>query len=607
METLVQTKDEILMRVPIEKIVPDPDQPRKTFNREKDQELFEAIKQKGIIQSLLLRPHKNGYMIVCGERRFHNAKKANLVEVPAIVRNFTDEEARVIQHMENIQREDVNPMEQAISLKVLIDKGKKSIEDISIETGKTVYFIRQNIKLNDLIPKWQRMVSLSAIPIKQALYIARLPISAQQELYNSKVSKEDEKSASPQIYINTSLIEKYQGFLSEAAFNVSDTTLCSKAGACIGCPFNTASVSLYPEDVKNPRCTNLTCFNNKTSLHIEREINNCKEDPSIPFIYKGYGEFEMIEKLKSEGCQILKEGYGAECKLVEVPEQPNEELFLARARKNGMPNTRAQKEFKDKIKSFNDRKIAFDKMVASGKYVKAFMVEDHSGNSAGKYVYIELTPIVKKTKKVNTKKDGVTPVEIQNEIKRINDWDKLKRQKDQEHIQVAISKAFIGYEKIDSLPLKPLPCDTAVINHLMLELLPWHKREKIFKILKTPDLYNSKSLEAYYNALLKLTKTQITFILRHIFLEKYSTNMPNNPSGYLFRMIAEQMKCFPINEIKAAQAEKAKKREANMKVRISVLQEQKAELLKKGKVKPTNSNMPKIRNSSKRKVAKKAA
>ena len=607
METLVQTKDEILMRVPIEKIVPDPDQPRKTFNREKDQELLEAIKQKGIIQSLLLRPHKNGYMIVCGERRFHNAKKANLVEVPAIVRNLTDEEARVIQHMENIQREDVNPMEQAISLKVLIDKGKKSIEDISIETGKTVYFIRQNIKLNDLIPKWQRMVSLSAIPIKQALYIARLPISAQQELYNSKVSKEDEKSASPQIYINISLIDKYQGFLSEAAFNVSDTTLCSKAGACIGCPFNTASVSLYPEDVKNPRCTNLACFNNKTSLHIEREINNCKDDPGIPFIYKGYGEFEMIEKLKSEGCQTLKEGYDAECKLVEVPEQPNEKVFLARARKNGMSNTRAKKELTDEIKSFNDRKIVFDKMVASGKYVKAFMVDDQSGNRTGKYVFVELTPKEKKTKKVDTKKEGITAEEIQNEIKRINDWAKRKKEKDEEHIQEAISKSFKVYDEKNIVSAKGLPSDSAITNHLLLEMLSYNSKPIVSKAIKTPALWQSQNLSTYYKALVALTKPQVSFIIRQIFLDKFSNSLPDSKNGFLFRLIAEQMNCLPIKEIKAAQAEKARKRESNMKTRIAILNEQKGELLKKAKVKPTNNNTTKIKTSSKRNPAKKAA
>jgi len=110
--------------IPIDKIFANPDQPRRTFVKSELEDLSNSIAEKGIIQPLILRPGKrNGtYEIVAGERRWRAAQMAKLHEVPAVVREFDESEALEIAIIENMQRADLNPIEEAAGLQQLVDK-----------------------------------------------------------------------------------------------------------------------------------------------------------------------------------------------------------------------------------------------------------------------------------------------------------------------------------------------------------------------------------------------------------------------------------------------------------------------------------------------------
>ncbi len=136
--------------IPITDLSPDPDQPRKTFTDEKLRELAASIKEKGIIQPITVRPSGNGkYVIVVGERRFRAAQKADLREIPCIVRELTGEETLILQMIENLQRQDLNPVEEATGIKRLVDIGLTQTE-ISGTVGKSQPYVSQILKILDL-------------------------------------------------------------------------------------------------------------------------------------------------------------------------------------------------------------------------------------------------------------------------------------------------------------------------------------------------------------------------------------------------------------------------------------------------------------------------
>jgi len=108
-----------LVNIPIKKIFPNPNQPRKTFHEESISELSESIKEHGVLSPIIVRPSGEKYEIIAGERRFRAAGEAGLKEVPAIIKKVSDDDAKVISLIENIQREDLNNVDRAAALKEL--------------------------------------------------------------------------------------------------------------------------------------------------------------------------------------------------------------------------------------------------------------------------------------------------------------------------------------------------------------------------------------------------------------------------------------------------------------------------------------------------------
>lgn len=127
-----------LRSVPLGKLVPNPLQPRKTFDEAALEELASSIRRHGIIQPVIVEDSGDGtYLIVAGERRFKAAEKAGLREVPVVVRSFTPEKKLEIALIENIQREDLNPVEEAEAYKALMETARISQEEVAEKVGKS--------------------------------------------------------------------------------------------------------------------------------------------------------------------------------------------------------------------------------------------------------------------------------------------------------------------------------------------------------------------------------------------------------------------------------------------------------------------------------------
>jgi len=181
--------------IPITDLSPDPDQPRKTFDEEKLKELATSIKEKGIIQPITVRPSDNGkYVIVVGERRFRAAQKADLREIPCIVRELTGEETLILQMIENLQREDLNPVEEARGIKRLIDIGLTQT-DISRIVGKSQPSISQILKILTLPENILREAEVTDVSKEHLLQLTKSekPEQLWQEIKQGKTARETKK------------------------------------------------------------------------------------------------------------------------------------------------------------------------------------------------------------------------------------------------------------------------------------------------------------------------------------------------------------------------------------------------------------------------------
>jgi ParB family chromosome partitioning protein len=131
----------------IEEIIPNRSQPRKHFDESKLQELADSIKEKGILEPLMVRRVDQGYELVVGERRWRAAQKAGLKEVPVLVKDLADREALEISLIENIQREDLNPIEEAEAFKHLMEEFSLSQEELAQRIGKDRATIANTLRL----------------------------------------------------------------------------------------------------------------------------------------------------------------------------------------------------------------------------------------------------------------------------------------------------------------------------------------------------------------------------------------------------------------------------------------------------------------------------
>lgn len=176
--------------VPILAIAVNPYQPRRVFAPEALEELAESIRQHGILQPLTVRAHDGGYQLIAGERRLQAARKAGLAEVPVMVRECDDREMLELALVENLQREDLNPMEAAQSYQQLIDEFGLSQSEVAARVGKSRPAVANTLRLLGLPPAMQAAVAAGTISEghARALLAASDP-ARQQAIFQETVAR----------------------------------------------------------------------------------------------------------------------------------------------------------------------------------------------------------------------------------------------------------------------------------------------------------------------------------------------------------------------------------------------------------------------------------
>lgn len=145
--------EEVVQQIKITEIEPNADQPRKKFDEDKLEELASSIKRYGVIQPIIVMPKDGYYQIVAGERRWRAAKKAGLTEMPCLVRTKTEQENREIALIENIQRENLNPIEKARGLRRLLDDYGLSQQQLADKLGMSRSGLTNNVRILNLDPR----------------------------------------------------------------------------------------------------------------------------------------------------------------------------------------------------------------------------------------------------------------------------------------------------------------------------------------------------------------------------------------------------------------------------------------------------------------------
>jgi len=176
--------------IDINEIRANASQPRKYFDEDKLKELALSIKENGVIQPLVIRHTINGYEIVAGERRWRASRKAGIEKIPCIIRDFDDKQNMLVAIIENMQREDLNPIEEALGLKQMLDMHGLTQEEISISVGKSRPYIANSLRLLRLPKEIQDNIAMNNLSAAHGRTIAGLTDEKKQIALCNKVIDE---------------------------------------------------------------------------------------------------------------------------------------------------------------------------------------------------------------------------------------------------------------------------------------------------------------------------------------------------------------------------------------------------------------------------------
>jgi ParB/RepB/Spo0J family partition protein len=273
--------------LPVANITRSPSNPRKHFNEAALADLAESIKNLGVLQPILVRkwqvgmqmPHgkcfgdmTNIYEIVCGERRWRASQLAGAETILAIVRDLTDLQVLEIQVVENLQREDVHPIEEATGYERLMQHHGYTADTLAAKIGKSKAYVYARLKLTALAPACRDMFYEGKLTASTALLIARIPGTTLQVKAATEITEPDYRDDVPSYRRAVQIIQQnYTLDLDDATFKPDDAKLVPAAGACTHCPKRSGNDLFLFADISHANvCTDPTCFSNKREVNFIR-------------------------------------------------------------------------------------------------------------------------------------------------------------------------------------------------------------------------------------------------------------------------------------------------------------------------------------------------
>lgn len=270
--------------IPLDHIADSPLNPRRSFDETKLAELAVSIGQKGVQQEVKVRPLPgDSFELVYGHRRVRAARLAGLTEIPAVVVELTDQEVLEEQLIENGQRDDVHPLDEADGFRQLHEDFKQSIEEIAAKVGKDKSYIYKRLKLcalgeeareSFLEGRISPAVAYMVARVPPELQVAALELTHDYEYRDGKQQLEALGAAD----VAARFRQKLMVELANAPFDLADANLVAGASACIACPKRTGNQPDLFGDVKGPNiCTDPSCFKKKQDAGVKLRLGEAKK------------------------------------------------------------------------------------------------------------------------------------------------------------------------------------------------------------------------------------------------------------------------------------------------------------------------------------------
>ncbi|NDV60401.1 ParB/RepB/Spo0J family partition protein [Bacteroides sp. 519] len=361
------------INLPANLIEPSNYNARKTFAPDAMNELMQSISVHGLIQPITVRKkseNREHYEIICGERRFRACCMLNMKEIPCMVCQATDEQAYDLSIIENLQREDVPPMEAAEAYKRLIDTKRYDIVSLAVTYGKSKKHIYQMLKLCDLIKGIANLVKTGKLTASAGIVISKYDKKTQEAVLKDRF---DEHGAGEWHHISATNLDSriksyYTSNLNDYDFDKTE---------CLKCNFNSKNFDLFTENTCGTcgKCTNKECLEAKNTLYIVGKAQEIAlADPKLIFIGDQYGrENDATKKIKEAGYEFKNVHIYNLNKYPTKPAAPE-------AAKYEKPEDleKAQKRYEREQTYFDNKTQELDSLKAQGK-IRVYADIDNKG------------------------------------------------------------------------------------------------------------------------------------------------------------------------------------------------------------------------------------
>jgi ParB/RepB/Spo0J family partition protein len=325
--------DSMVELVRVSDIVVNGENFRGAFNDNDVRELADSIRQYGLLNPLTVRPVGDGrYKVVAGHRRLAAVKLLENEQVKCTVLELNDTEAMHVQLIENLQRADIHPMDEAQAFDYLIHTAKQDVREISHRIGKNMQYVYKRLKLNDLVPEIQMDLRANWISLSVAMVYASVGKDVQEKAYQEIAysydwqtqtrTKEDEYPDSA-METKQRIMREYSNLLKDAKFDLRDTGL--HGGACEMCDKNTFANQMLFDDVKleDARCMDQKCYDFKRNEYLRQIMTKKKVKEAARISDRYYLNDKAKEEMggamaSSEYVEKKKEDKGCESKEVGI-------------------------------------------------------------------------------------------------------------------------------------------------------------------------------------------------------------------------------------------------------------------------------------------------
>lgn len=489
------------------------------ITKEALQELASSVAQYGVMQPVLVRPHpqvEGKYVLIFGERRYRASLLAGKIDIPAYVKHASDDVALEIQVIENLQRENVHPLNEAKGYKIILENNENmTTADLAVRFGKSETYILQRLKLNDLVKEAKKDFLNDELLLGHALILARLTPQDQRGTLEQIVNRNGYGTVNElQEFVERNITNS----LSSAPFDKNDANLNKKAGACINCPKRSgASPLLFAEIKEKDKCFDRTCFFIKCQRFLIKKTKDMIEtQPDIVFLASYHEPIEEVTQMLTE----------------------------------------------HKIKPLKEHNDFSQHKDEGGTKVKGLWI---SGNKAGHIATVFLTKQAKDTATNGTDNPKVMIEKIQQRMTRGKELDHEKV-----YAKVLESLKKHPTQKNDHHK-KLIPDEEVMLWYIVLDKAGYHLKGELRRFIGlTKD-----SPEKLYDLLKKMKPEDKAYILRRVMMDQYGGNYPKSDHGFIIQRIAAAYGDIEISAFEKEQNEVREKREIRAKEKIKELQKSK--------------------------------